>query len=376
VRLSPVLTGMGAYPFVRLSEARRAAEAAGVDVIDFGMGEPREETPAFIRAALVAALEAEPVSAYPKAEGLAEVRAAIAGWVLRRFGAALDPDTEVIPTLGSKEAVFGLAQIVGGPGARIGVPSPGYPVPERGAAFAGAQTVEVPLLAEHGWLPDLDALPDDLALLWLNYPNNPTGARAPLEFYERAQRLALARGFVVASDEAYSELWFDGDPPHSALELADRSNVVVFNTLSKRSSMPGYRAGFAAGDPELIAALKKYRPNAGVTPQTFVQRAAAAAWGDEEHVEAVRALYRAKRDALLPALLSLGLEPAGGDATFFLWLRTPTPDDEAFATALLADHGLVVAPGSYLGAAGAGHVRVAVVPTLGRCAEAALRLTT
>jgi acetylornithine aminotransferase len=365
---------MGAYPFVRLSEARRAAEAAGVDVIDFGMGEPREETPAFIRAALVAALEAEPVSAYPKAEGLPEVRAAIAAWVLRRFAAALDPDTEVIPTLGSKEAVFGLAQIVGGPGARVGVPSPGYPVPERGAAFAGAEVVEIPLLAEHGWLPDLDALPDDLALLWLNYPNNPTGARAPLEFYERVQKLALARGFVVASDEAYSELWFEGEPPHSALELPDRSNLIVVNTLSKRSSMPGYRAGFAAGDPELIAALKKYRPNAGVTPQTFVQRAAAAAWGDEEHVEAVRARYRAKRDALLPALLSLGLEPAGGDATFFLWLRTPTPDDEAFATALLSDHGLVVAPGSYLGAAGAGHVRIAVVPTLDRCIEAAARL--
>ncbi|MFL5845258.1 MAG: pyridoxal phosphate-dependent aminotransferase [Solirubrobacteraceae bacterium] len=367
---------MGTYPFVRLSEARRAAEAAGVDVIDFGMGEPREQTPAFIRNAVVAALEAEPVSAYPKAEGLPEVRAAIAAWTQRRFGASLDPDTEVIPTLGSKEAVFGLAQVVGGPGARIGVPSPGYPVPVRGAAFAGAETVEIPLRAEHGWLPDLDALPDGLAILWLNYPNNPTGARAPLEFYERAQQLALGRGFIVASDEAYSELWFDGEPPHSALELIDRRNVIVFNTLSKRSSMPGYRAGFAAGDPELIAALKKYRPNAGVTPQTFVQRAAAAAWGDEEHVDAVRALYREKRDALLPALLALGLESAGGDATFFLWLRTPQPDDEAFATALLADHGLVVAPGSYLGAGGAGHVRIAVVPTLERCHEAAQRLGT
>lgn len=378
MRLSPTLTRMGAYPFVRLSEARRMAEAAGVDVIDFGMGEPREQTPPFVREALVAALEADPVSAYPKAEGLPETRAAIAGWVRRRFGASIDPDTEVVPTLGSKEAVFGLAQIVGGPGARVGVPSPGYPVPERGAAFAGAEVVEIPLRADNGWLPDLDALPDDLALLWLNYPNNPTGARAPLEFYERAQALALARGFVVASDEAYSELWFEGDPPHSALELADRSNVLVLNTLSKRSSMPGYRAGFAAGDPELVAALKKYRPNAGVTPQTFVQRAAAAAWDDEGHVEAVRALYRRKRDALLPALLELGLEPAGGDATFFLWLRGAGGDrfdDEAFATALLTDHGLVVAPGSYLGAGGAGHVRVAVVPTLERCEEAAARLT-
>lgn len=378
MRLSPVLTGMGTYPFVRLAEARRAAEAAGVEVIDFGMGEPREPTPPFIREALIAALEAEPVSSYPRAEGLPEVRSAVADWVQRRFGAALDPDTDIVPTLGSKEAVFGLAQVVGGPGARVGVPSPGYPVPERGAAFAGAEAVPIPLSAAHGWLPDLDALPDGLAILWLNYPNNPTGARAPLAFYERAQELALARGFVVVSDEAYSELWFDGEPPRSALELSDRSNVLVLNTLSKRSSMPGFRAGFAAGDPELIAALKQYRPNAGVTPQTFVQRAAAAAWGDEAHVEAVRALYREKRAALLPALLELGLEPAGGDATFFLWLRGAGGDrfdDEAFATAVLADHGIVVAPGSYLGAGGEGHVRVAVVPTLERCREAAARIS-
>lgn len=375
MRLSPVLTGMGAYPFVRLTEARRAAEGSGVDVIDFGIGEPREETPPFIRRALAEAVEAEPVSTYPSAEGLPETRAAIAAWSQRRFGAALDPDTEVVPTLGSKEAVFGLAQIVGGPGSLVGVPVPGYPVPERGAAFAGARVAEIPLRADLGWLPDLDALPENLDLLWLNYPNNPTGVRAPLEFLERAQHLALSRGFVLASDEAYSELWFEGEPPHSALELPDRSNLIVFNTLSKRSSMPGYRAGFAAGDPELIAALKRYRPNAGVTPPTFVQRAAAAAWGDEAHVGAVRAGYRAKRDALLPSLLALGLEPAGGDATFFLWMRTPDGDDEAFATGLLADHGIVVAPGSYLGTGGNGHVRIAVVPTLERCREAAERLS-
>ena len=374
MRLSPVLAGMGAYPFVRLGEARRAAEANGADVIDFGIGEPQEETPQFIREALAGAVAAQAVSRYPKAEGLPETRAAIAAWVLRRFAAELDPDTDVIPTLGSKEAVFSLAQVVGGPGAKVGVPTPGYPVPARGAAFAGAEVVEIPLREDLGWLPDLDRLPLDLDLLWINYPNNPTGARAPLGFLEHAQELAMARGFVLASDEAYSEVWLAGDPPASALQLADRGNVLVLNTLSKRSSMPGYRAGFAAGDPELIAALKKYRPNAGVTPPAFVQRAAAAAWGDEQHVDEVRGRYRAKRDVLLPALLERGLEPAGGDASFFLWLRTPDPDDEAFAHALLEEHGIVVAPGSYLGAGGAGHVRVAVVPTLERCREAAERL--
>ncbi|MDX6640163.1 MAG: alanine-synthesizing transaminase, partial [Solirubrobacteraceae bacterium] len=147
MRLSPVLTGLGTYPFVRLAEARRAAQADGADVIDLGVGEPREETPAFIRGALAEAVEAEPVSTYPSADGLHETRAAIAAWTRRRFGASLDADTEIVPTLGSKEAVFALAQVVGGPGASVGVPTPGYPVPARGAAFAGAHVIDVPLSA-------------------------------------------------------------------------------------------------------------------------------------------------------------------------------------------------------------------------------------
>jgi acetylornithine aminotransferase len=378
VRLSPVFAAQRSYPFVRLGERRAQALARGVDVIDFGVGEPREETPAFIRRALAEAVEAAPVSTYPLAVGLPETRAAIAAWVARRFGARLDPEAEVVPTLGSKEAIFSLAQVVAGPGGVVAVPSPGYPVAERGALFAGAEVVAAPLLAVRGWLPDLDALPlERLSLLWCNYPNNPTGARAPLEWLERAAALAREHDFVLACDEAYSELWFDGGPPDSALQLPDRANVVVLNTLSKRSSMPGYRAGFAAGDERVVAALKRYRPSVGTAPQEFVQRAAIAAWGDEAHVEEVRARYRAKRDVLLPALLGLGLEQAGGDASFFLWLRAAGSeplDDEAFAERLLAERGIVVTPGSYLGAGGEGHVRVALVPTVERCAQAAARL--
>ena len=183
-------------------------------------------------------------------------------------------------------------------------------------------------------------------MLWLNYPNNPTGARAPLAFYERAAALAREHGFVLASDEAYSELYFAGEPPLSALQVADRSHVAVFNTLSKRSSMPGYRSGFVAGDPEIVAALKKYRPNVGVAPLEFVQRAAIAAWGDETHVDAVRERYRAKREALLPALEAVGLRDAGGDATFFLWMDAG-PDADALAARWL-EAGVVVAPGLVL----------------------------
>jgi succinyldiaminopimelate transaminase len=373
VRLNPVLAGMASYPFVRLAEAKQAVAARGVHVIDFGVGEPREETPAFIRRALARALDAEPVSSYPLAPGLPELREAVAAWVARRFGATVDPDAEVVPTMGSKEAIFHLAQIVAGRGDRVAIPTPAYPVYARGALFAGVEVMDVPLDPARGWLPDLRAVDwDGVSLLWLNYPNNPTAATATLELYDQAAALARAHGFVLAVDEAYSELWFAGDPPVSALQLGDTTNLAVFNTLSKRSSMPGYRCGFVAGDPELVAAMKRYRPNVGLAPQTFVQRAAAAAWADEDHVVETRERYRAKRDALLPALLAAGLQPSGGDASFFLWLRVPGGEDaEAFALRLLDERGIVVAPGPFFGPGGEGHVRIALVPTLAECRRAA-----
>jgi acetylornithine aminotransferase len=364
VRVSPVLAGLGTYPFVRLEQARARLRAAGVEVIDFGMGEPREETPAFIRDALAEAIT--PVAPYPSAVGLPELRSAIAAWAQRRFGVSLDPDTEVIPTLGSKEAVFALANVFDGD--VVAVPAPAYPVYDRGARFAGKRVLELPLREENGWLPLLDAVDwSGVGILWLNYPNNPTGARAPVEFYEGAAALAREHGFVLASDEAYSELYFAGEPPQSALQVADRSHVAVFNTLSKRSSMPGYRSGFVAGDPEIVAALKKYRPNVGVAPLEFVQRAAIAAWGDESHVAEVRERYRAKRDALLPALESVGLRDAGGDATFFLWMDAG-PEADALAARWL-EAGVVVAPGSFFGAPN--YLRIALVPPPEACARAA-----
>src|SRR5213076_2391150 len=177
------------------------------------------------------------------------------------------------------------------------VPEPGYPVYERGARFAGGTVVPVPLREDNGWLPDLDAFDawDEIALFWVCYPNNPTGATASLSFYEELAGLAREHGFLVCSDEAYSELWFD-EPPPSALQVADRENVVVFNTLSKRSSMTGYRSGFVAGPSEVIAALKQYRPTVGSAPQEFVQRASVVAWCDEEHVVQTRAVYARKRE--------------------------------------------------------------------------------
>jgi acetylornithine aminotransferase len=364
-----VLTGLRTYPFVRLTEARRRLEAAGVDVLDFGQGEPREETPEFIREATCAAIQ--PRSAYPPADGIAPLRAAIAAWVERRFGVAVDPDAAVVPTLGSKEAIFHLPEVLDGE--LVAVPAPAYPVYERGAAFAGKGVLELPLAADRGFLPDLDAVPastwDRVALLWLNYPNNPTAATAPLGLYERAAELARRHGFVVASDEAYSELYFGAEPPASALQVSDLANVVALNTLSKRSAMPGYRSGFVAGDPAVIAALKRYRPNVGTAVPDFVQRASVAAWSDDAHVERMRDVYRVKRDVMLPAFEALGLRHAGGDATFFLWLDAGTRA-EALAAEWL-ERGVIVAPGSFFGPAGEGFLRVALVPPLAECERAA-----
>ncbi|MDQ3067528.1 MAG: aminotransferase class I/II-fold pyridoxal phosphate-dependent enzyme [Actinomycetota bacterium] len=372
--VSPILERQTTYPFVRLNEAARRVAARGTTVIDFGMGDPREPTDPLIKQALIDGLRDR--MGYPAAVGLPELREAIAAWAQRRFETALDPDTEIIPTLGSKEAIFTFAlAVVDADGARdtVAYTDPGYPVYERGALFAHARPLAVPLREDHGFLPDLDAIDDEtwarLAVFWVNYPNNPTCATAPLAFYERLAGLAREHGFVVASDEAYTELWFEA-PPASALQLADRTNVVVFNTLSKRSSMTGYRSGFAAGDPALIAALKAFRPTVGTAPQEFVQRASVVAWGDEEHVEATRERYGRKRAVFLDLFERKGIRVAGSEATMYLWVAVPEGESsEAFSERLL-EHGVLVAPGAYLGSAGEGYFRVALVPSEEECARA------
>lgn len=372
--LSPTLRAQATYPFVRLNDAAARRRSAGLEVIDFGMGDPREPTdPAILQALRDGVRER---MGYPAAPGLPELREAIAAWAARRYGSNLDPDLHVIPTLGSKEAIYSFAQVVlDGPAGRdtVIVTEPGYPVPARGAAFAGAQVLELPLLERQSFLPDLNAVGDDVwrsaSLVWLNSPNNPTGAVAPLELLERLAQLAREHGFVLASDEAYSELWFD-EPPPSALQLADWTNVLVFNTLSKRSSMTGFRSGFAAGDPELVAALRRFRPNVGTAPQEFVQRASIVAWNDEEHVVRTRATYGRKRALLLDVLRRKGVRNAGGPASMYLWVAVPGGETSEQHASRLLEHGVVVAPGSYLGASGEGFVRYALVPTEDECARA------
>jgi acetylornithine aminotransferase len=375
MHVSPILTAQTTYPFVRLEQAKRARAAEGVRMFDFGVGDPREPTDIRIREALAASLRE--TSSYPLAVGLPELRVAIAGWVERRYGVEVDPDTELIPTLGSKEAIFSFAQILVDEARGkdlVVIPEPSYPVYERGAQFARAEVSYLPLRAENDFLPALDAVPEETweraCLVWVNYPNNPTGAVAALELYERLAEIAAEHDFVVASDEAYSEVYFD-EPPVSALQIEDTSHIAVFQTLSKRSSMTGYRSGFVAAPAEVIAALRAFRPTVGTTPQEFVQRASIVAWNDEGHVERMRASYAAKRDVLMPVLQRKGIRGRGSVATFFLWLEAPAGEtSEAFAGRLLHD-GVVVAPGSFLGPSGEGYVRMALVPTLEECRLAA-----
>ena len=377
VHLSPGIRTSDPYPFEELDRRKAAALAAGRPIVDFGVGDPREETPAFIREALKDAIG--PISSYPRAAGLPELRAAIAAWVERRFGTRLDPDAHILPTLGSKEPIFHLAQSLLDPAGGkhlVTVTTPGYTIPERGARFAGGDVARLSLTEPNGFLPDLDAVDastwDRTAILWLNYPNNPTGATAPLDFLRRAADHGRAHDVLLASDEAYCELFFDGEPPASVLQSGDLTNVLAFHTLSKRSSMTGYRSGFVAGDPDLIAALKALRPSVGVTPQEFVQRASIAAWSDEGHVEEVRAVYARKRKLFLDLFASRGVRVAASEATFYLWVVVPASTTSLdWSLHLLERADVIVAPGSFFGPDGEGYVRMAMVPTIEECERAA-----
>lgn len=375
--LHPLLTAGGEYPFVRLERRRRELQPAGLATINFGMGDPREETPEFIREALVRHLPV--ISSYPATTGKPELRAACARWLERRHGVKVDPEVHVLPANGLKEAVFNLAFAVvdpAGPKKTVVIPTPAYPVYEGGARFAGAEPYFAPLRSEDGWRFNPVRVPDGVwartALLWLNSPHNPTGS--VLTVAEGAAITALARrhGFWVASDEAYCDLWFEGGPPPTLLRHG-LENVIAMYTLSKRSAMTGYRSGFMAGDPRAMDALRRFRPSVGAATPDFIQDAAIAAWNDDAHTGEQRAKYAAKRSLFLAEFERRGWKTEASDATFYLWMKVPGGDDEAFCESLLK-LGVVVTPGSYLGPGGEGFVRWALVPTLGQCREAIERM--
>ena len=372
-----MLSGLGSYPIATIQERARALRDAGKTVIDFSIGDPREPTPRFIADALHEAVPE--VSQYPLTAGLPELRAAIAGYVTRRFGVDVDPDTQVIPTSGSKEAVFNshLAFIDREAGDRVVYPTPGYPIYERGAKFAGAAVDPVVLggdfvmraadIAQTSW--------DRARIAWICNPHNPAGSvtnRADLADLASA---ASGSDTLLFSDECYTDIYeeeyFD-EPPVSVLEVVPEGapGVLAFLSCSKRSGMTGYRSGAVVGDPEAISALRSLRTATGTASPDFVQAAAVAAWSDDEHAAQRRAIFAAKRAVLREAFAEVGVETVASHAGLYLWVSV---DDDLEATNRLLEGGVVVSPGRFFGEGGEGYLRLALVPTVQEC-EAAVEV--
>jgi succinyldiaminopimelate transaminase len=371
MRHNPILDRLGGNPVTRVQDLARELRAAGVPLIDFSIGDPREPTPAFIPEALKAAVPS--VSQYPTTKGLTELRQAVAGYVVRRFGVEVDPGTQIIPTSGAKEAIFStaFAFVDRDAGDAVVWGTPGYSVYERGALLAGARGVPVPLRGDLVFRPEDVAMSDWAAtrLVWICSPHNPTGsvtpARVIAEFVERTRHV----GALLCADECYADLYED-EPPASVLQVAGpgAQGVLSYLSLSKRSGMTGYRSGAIVGDPEAIAALTMLRTATGTAPPEFTQAAAIAAWSDDTHAAERREIFTAKRRVLREAFAAAGLEVVGSQAGLYVWLRV---DDDLDASERLLAEGIVVSPGRAFGPGGEGHLRLALVPTLGECEVAA-----
>ncbi|MFY9342474.1 MAG: aminotransferase class I/II-fold pyridoxal phosphate-dependent enzyme [Planctomycetota bacterium] len=363
------------YPMEQLAGWKRELEGRGVAVFDFGTGDPREPTPAILRAALRDGI-AE-VSQYPPTGGTKALRTAVAGYLQRRFAVKVDPETAVLATLGSKECLFHL------PMTFVQVPSdkdlvlygePAYPVYEIGALFAEAWTYAVPLGLPNGYAMDPDALPEAVlkraSVVFLNYPHNPTGFCLPDALFRRWVEVREQYGFVLVSDECYADLCYDGPRPRSLLEFGSKGCLAV-HSLSKRSGMTGYRSGFVAGDPALIATYRRFRASMGVAPQEFVQAAATVAWTDDKHVAGRVAVFADKRRVLLELCRQRGLKVHGSQCGLYLWLEVPPDTDGLGYAQRCREVGIVVAPGSFFGRGQERFVRLALVPTVDECRKAA-----
>ncbi len=362
-----------AYPMDRLNRAKEELRRKGIKIYDFGTGDPKEPTDERIRRALIEAVPE--VSQYPTVKGRRELRQAIAGWFENRFGVSLDPDREVIPTAGSKEAIFHFPLVfidTDSEKRKVIFGTPAYPVYERGTLFAGGETYPVELKYEDRFLLRLDRVPksvlEETAIVWINYPHNPTGAVAPLSYLEEVYGICREHNIILCSDECYTEIYFK-EPPHSALEVG-KEGVVVFHSLSKRSGMTGYRSGFVAGDERIVQEYLKYRSSFGVASQEFVQRAAEIAWSDEEHVEKRRKIFKEKVEIFNRFFREIGLEFLPVEATFYFWVKLPEGiSGEEYALHLL-NYGIVISPGEFFGKGGEGFFRIALVPTPDECREA------
>ena len=394
--MNPLLVRLHPYPFERLRELTRGVTPnPAYSPIGLGIGEPRHPTPALIEHAFINNLKG--LARYPATAGEPALRDAIAAWVARRYGVTVDAATQVLPVSGSREALFALAQTVVNPtkpGAIVICPNPFYQIYEGAALLAGAETAFVNSDPDRNFAADWASVPEATwartQLLYVCSPGNPTGAVMPLAEWQMLFELSDRHGFVIASDECYSEIYFRAEAPLGSIEAATRlgrtdlRNLVAFTSLSKRSNVPGMRSGFVAGDAAILKQFLLYRTYHGSAMSLVVQRASIAAWSDEAHVVANRDLYRAKFAQVTPLLAGV-LDVTLPDAGFYLWadVSAAAPgggDDVAFALDLLAQYNVAVLPGSLLAREsrgvnpGAGRIRLALVAEAGECTEAARRI--
>ncbi|MBF6599364.1 MAG: LL-diaminopimelate aminotransferase [Dehalococcoidia bacterium] len=355
------------YLFAQISKKVAAKKAQGIDVVSFGIGDPDLPTPEHIVDALCEAAREPANHRYPETEGLPDFRRAVAGWYERRFGVTLDPDSEVLSLIGSKEGIGHVALCFIDPGDVALVPDPSYPVYEIGSMFAGGSAYHLPLLEANGFLPDLDAIPVEVAqrakLLWLNYPNNPTGAVADLAFFERVVAFAKRHDVAVCHDGPYSEVAYDGYRPVSFLQAAGAKDVgIEFHSLSKSYNMTGWRIGMAAGNARIIDALMRVKSNLDSGASQAVQRMAMAALeGPQDCIAEHNAVYQRRRDRVVDALRTLGLRVTPPQASLYVWAKVPDGMTSAgFAERLLDEAAVIVTPGNGYGPHGEGYVRLSL----------------
>ncbi len=381
LRLSDRLARLPGYPLAEVPAIKRRLIEAGVDVIDLGAGDNDAPPPLPVREAMIEAIRDPAMSKYGFQQGHAEYRRAASDYVERRFGHRFDLHAELLPLIGSKEGLAHLPFALVNPGDVVILPEPGYQAYVGGAILTGAEPFVVGLTAGNGFLLDLDAVPaevlDRTRLVYLNYPNNPTAAVAPMEYLARTVAICRSRGIVLAYDNAYCDLTFDGYRAPSIFDVPGAREIAVeFFSLSKSFSMTGWRIGFAVGNRELIGALTRVKSYTDTGPFLAVQRAGVVALDRaEEFVEPIRAELAARRDAGVEALRAQGFAVDRPQAAMYLWVRLPEgTDSSAWSRAALEEQGVVTLPGRAFGPAGEGYFRIALTVGPARLAEAIARL--
>ncbi len=375
------LKALPPYLFVELDRKKAEAIEKGVDVIDLGIGDPDTPTPKFIVDKMAEAIRNPAYHRYPSSVGMMPFRQAAANWCKNRFGLELDPASQVCCLIGSKEAIAHFPLAFVDPGDVVLVPTPGYPVYHIGTLFTGGETYYLPLIEKNSFLPDLDSIPDEILkrakILWLNYPNNPTAAVAPADFFENVVKFAKKNNIIVCHDAAYSEMTYDGYTAPSFLETPGAMDVgMEFHSLSKTYNMTGWRIGFAVGNKELIAALAKVKGNVDSGQFEAIQEAAIAALSsDQQCVKDMQKLYTERRNVLVEGLRSIGLDAPMPKATFYVWTKVPEGHNSAsFCALLLEKAGIVCTPGNGFGDPGEGYVRFALTVSKERLQEAVDRM--